>query len=103
MPCSRQVTKQALDDTDVPGAKLSPAKEPGLSTHGDDTQGSLEMIGIDRYIGIGEEYFETEAPFAYIVECFDERTARREPLSLELPIDPLEKYFDKWFAVGQSI
>ncbi len=51
---------QALDDTDVFGAELGPAEEPRFSAHGNHTQGSLEMIGIDRNIRIGEKDFEPE-------------------------------------------
>ena len=43
---------QALDNADVFSAKFCPAKEPGLAAHGDNPQRALEMIGINRYIGI---------------------------------------------------
>ena len=48
-PAGRQ---QALDDTDMPGTDLAPAKQPVLAPHRDDPQGSLQMIGVDRYIRI---------------------------------------------------
>jgi len=44
---------QALDDTDLFGAQLGPAEEPGFSAHGNDPERTLEMIGIDRDIRIG--------------------------------------------------
>ncbi len=56
------------------------------------------MIGIDRHIRVGEKYLQAHTPFAHIVERFDEWIARREPLALKLPIDPVEEYLDLRFA-----
>ena len=50
---------QTLDDADVPGAELSPTEKPGFSTHGNDTQRALDMVGVDRYVRIGEKYLKT--------------------------------------------
>ena len=36
--------EQALCDTDVFGAELWPSKEPVAAAHGNNTQGSLQMI-----------------------------------------------------------
>lgn len=94
---------QALDDADVPGAEFGPTKKPRFSAHGDDTQRALDMVRVDRYVRVGEEYFQAHAPLSHVVECWDERTARREALSLELPLDPLEKHLDPRFAVGQPV
>ena len=51
---------QALDDTDLFGAQLSPAEEPGFSAHGTTLSARSKMIGIDRNIRIGEEHLEAE-------------------------------------------
>ena len=50
---------QTLDDADVLGAEFSPTEKPGFSTHGNDTQRALDMVGVDRYVRIGEKYLKT--------------------------------------------
>ena len=49
---------QALEDADVLGTDLGPAKEPVLSTQGDNPEGALELVGVDGDIRVGEKYRE---------------------------------------------
>jgi hypothetical protein len=78
---------QALDDADVFGAEFGPAKEPGFSAHRNDSQCSLDMVGIDGNIGVGEKDFEPCASLADIVERLNIRIARGEALSGEFLLD----------------
>ena len=94
---------QALDDADLFGAELGPAEEPGPSAHGDDAQCALEMVGIDRDIGIGDEHLEAEPAGFGVGKRLDERMTGREPLPLELALDPVEEHLDLGFAVGEPI
>ena len=50
-PAGRQ---QALDDANMSGTHLAPAKEPILATHRDHPQCALQMVGIDRHIGVAK-------------------------------------------------
>jgi len=53
--------EEGLDDADVFGTELGSAKEPGFSAHRNDPQRALDMVSIDRNIGIGEKNFEARA------------------------------------------
>ena len=64
---------QALDDADVFGTELGPAEDPVLASHGDDSQGALQVVRVDRNIGIGEKDLEPDPAFARIVQSLDER------------------------------
>jgi hypothetical protein len=44
---------QALHYADIARAEFGPAERPGFSSHRDHSQGTLEMIGIERYVRIG--------------------------------------------------
>jgi hypothetical protein len=43
---------QALDLADVVSAELCPAKQPILAPHRDHSQGALEVVRVDRHVGI---------------------------------------------------
>jgi hypothetical protein len=58
---------QTLDDANVLCTEFGPAKVPGLSSHRDDAQRSLQVVRVDGYIRIGEKDFEPDAPLAHIV------------------------------------
>jgi hypothetical protein len=59
---------QALNDADVLGAEFGPVEEPGFSAHRYDTRRSFRLVGVDRYIRIGEEEFESDTALAPIVQ-----------------------------------
>ena len=94
---------QAFDDPDLFGAKLGPAEQPCLSAHRDATQCALKVMGVDRHIRIGQEYFEAQTSVSHLAERLNERIARRKSLPFELPLDPVEKDLDPGLAVGQSM
>jgi hypothetical protein len=68
-----------------------------------DAQRPLQVIRVDGHVRIGEKSLEPDPPFAYIVERLDKRVGGREPLALELPIDPLEEQLHERFAVAQPM
>ena len=92
---------QALDDADVLRAEFCPAEEPGFSAHRYDAQRSLQVVRVNRNIGICEEEFESDTSLAHIVERLDKGVSRCEALALKLPINPLEEQLDQRFAVRQ--
>ena len=94
---------ERLDDADMLGAELGPAEQPRLSAHGDHTQRALQMIGIDRHVGISEKDLEAGASLARIGERLGERVRRREPLALKLGIDPVEEALEERLAVGEAM
>ena len=92
-----------IDSSGPPRASKPTAMMTAAAAHGDDSEGALEMVGIDRNIRIGEEHLQAEPTFASIGQCFDERMSGREALALELPIDPVEEDLDLRLAVGESV
>lgn len=58
--------QQALDDADVFGAQLGPREQPVAAPHRDDPQGALDLVGVDRDVGIVEVNLKTGAPLADI-------------------------------------
>lgn len=72
--------QQALHAADVFGAELGPAKHPRLASHRDRTQGSFQMVGVDRHLGVSEEDLQPSAPFARLRQCLGERVARQQAL-----------------------
>ena len=52
---------QALYDAHLLGAELGPAEIPVLPAHGDGPQGAFQVIGVDRHVRVGEEYFQSQA------------------------------------------
>lgn len=75
---------QTLDDADVLGAELAPAKKPRFATHRHHTQRPLEVVRVDGHIGVCEEDFEADTPLAHIVQGLDKWVRRREALALQL-------------------
>jgi hypothetical protein len=65
--------KQALHNTDMLGASLSPAKKPILAAHGNRAQGTLKMIGVNHYIWIIEIGLKALAALA----CIRQRCGQR--------------------------
>jgi hypothetical protein len=61
---------QALHDADLFGAQLGPTKIPILSAHWNNTQRALQMVGVQRHLGVGEKYFQPQPPLTHIVESF---------------------------------
>src|ERR1700676_5350892 len=61
------------------------------------------MVGIQGHVRIGEKYFQCKAPLARVVQCLDVRIAGGESLTLQLLIDPVEKYFHERLAVREAI
>jgi len=43
--------RQALEDAHVLGAHLCPSEQEIFSAHGDDPQGSLQVVGVDQHLG----------------------------------------------------
>ena len=66
MPCSRQVTIRLWMMPTCLAPSSVQQKSHDLSAHGNDSQGALEMVGIDRNIRIGEEHLKAEPTFARI-------------------------------------
>ena len=94
---------QTLDDADMFGTEFGPAEVPVFTAHRNNAQGSLQMVGVDRHIRIGEKNLEPNASFARVVQGFDKRVRRRKILTLKLPIDPLEEQLHERFNMGQSV
>ena len=67
---------QALDDADVFGREFGPAEEPVLPTHGTPPQGALEMVGIDRYVWIGQIDLQATSSLVGVGERLGQRIAR---------------------------
>ena len=51
--------EQALHNAYVFGAELGPAEESRPSSHWNGTQCALEVVGINRHIGVGEKDFQS--------------------------------------------
>lgn len=75
---------QALHDPDVLGTEFGPTEVPMFSSHRNRAQRALQMVGVDRYIRIAQEDFQSKPPLAHVVECLRERIARQQPMPLEL-------------------
>src|SRR5690554_8207557 len=50
--------QQALYDADVLGADLAPTEHPVFLTHGNAAQATLQVVGVDRHVGIGQKYLQ---------------------------------------------
>src|SRR6266704_1283007 len=87
----------------MPGSELGPAEEPVPAAHRDRTQRALEVVRIDRHVGIVEEDLQPQASLSYIVECLGEGAARQEALALELLLDPREEGLHPRLAVGEPV
>ena len=87
-----------------PAAETFHNYEPRIvSAHGYDSEGALEMIGVDRDLWIGEKHFEAEPAGFRIDQRLDEWVSGREPLTFTLALDPVEEEFDFRFAVGKPM
>lgn len=60
---------ERLNDADVLGAELGPAEVPVLAPHWDHSQCTLEVVRVERHIGVGQEQLEPRSAFASVVEC----------------------------------
>ena len=50
--------------------------EPWITpSHGNGAQRALEMIGVDRHLGIAEEHLQADAPLARILKRLTERVS----------------------------
>ena len=61
------------------------------------------MVGVDRYVGIGQIDFQPETSFAGVGQCFRHRIAGQQALCFELSIDPGKELFDERLGVRQSV
>ena len=61
------------------------------------------MIGVEGHVRIGEKNRQPRAALAHVIERLNIGIARREALTLQLPIDPVEELFDAGFAVRQAM
>lgn len=94
---------QTLHDTHMLGAELRPTEIPVLAAHRYRSERALEVVRIDRNIRVLQEDLQTQATLAHVIERLRERIARRELLTLELLMDPLEECIDFGFCVGEPV
>ena len=94
---------EALHDAHMFGAQLGPAKVPVFATHRNGPQRALEMVGIHRYVRIGEKYLQPQPAFSHVVEGFGKQCGRPQSMSLQMPIDPGEEGLDMRFTMGKTM
>src|SRR6266853_1100007 len=87
----------------MPGSELGPAEEPVPAAHRDRTQRALEVVRVDRHVGIVEENLQPQASLSHIAECLGEGAARQETLALQLLLDPREEGLHSWLAMGEPM
>jgi hypothetical protein len=80
--------QQTLHDANMSGAEFGPGEQPIAASHGDDPQGTLQMIRIDRHIRIVKVDFQPGSPFPDVGQRRQEGAARQEAIRLELFVDP---------------
>ncbi len=75
---------QALDDADMFRTEFRPGKHPRLPTHRNRPERTLQVVGVDGDIRIGEEDFEPASSISDVGKCLGQRTAWQEALVFEL-------------------
>ena len=58
---------QALDLTDALSTELGPTEEPIFPAHRDRAQRSLQVVRVDRKVGVRKEELEPTSPFKRVV------------------------------------
>ncbi len=77
--CSRQVTIRLWMMPTCLAPSSVQQKSQFLRPIGIGAQGALQMVGVDRHVGIGEEHLEAVFAFADVVQRLDERVAGASP------------------------
>ena len=80
--------QQALDDADAFRTDLRPGKQPVLFSHGDGAQGTLEVVGVDRHLGIGEEHLQACLACQGVVQGLGQGAAGQQIRALALAVAP---------------
>ena len=95
--------QQALDDADAFGTDLRPGKQPVLSAHGNGAQGTLEVVGVDRHRGIGQEHLEAALARQRIAQGLRQGAAGQQIRALALAIAPGPEGLHHRRAVGAAV
>lgn len=94
MSCNGQVMIRHLGDADLPGAEFGPGKEPVFSTQGYWSQGTFEVVGVDRHLGVVQMKREGVAPVVRVAQGRREPVGRQQRAVLEPGLDPIEERLD---------
>src|SRR5438105_317366 len=94
---------EALHDTHMFGAQFGPTKIPIFSTHRDRTQRALQMVGVHRYVWVGEKYFQPQPPLAHIVERLGKGRGGAQAVFLETAVHPRKEGFYMRLAVRKAM
>ena len=91
--------EQALDLPDLLRAEFGPAEEPVLSSHRDHAQRPLEMVRVERDVGIGKEDLEPRPSLTCMDGRLREGVRRKERGSGEFLFEPGEERIDDGLAL----
>jgi hypothetical protein len=94
---------EALHDTDVFGAEFGPTEVPIFPSHRDRAQVTLQMVGVHRYVWVGQKYFQARPSLAHIVERLGKRCGGPQAVILQAPVHPGKEGFNVRLAVRPSM
>lgn len=94
--------QEALHNADVVAPQLGPAEQPVLFSHRDNPQGALEVICVDRYLGVVQVDRQADPAFSDICQRTEEGTTRQESLFVELLVDSGEEALEDRFRLFLS-
>lgn len=71
--------------------------------HGDGAQSPLQMIGIDRYVWVGQEHLQAALTAHRVFQCLAQRAAGQQVRPVTLPVAPGPEGIDYRPAVLRPI
>ena len=91
--------QQALDGCDPLGTDLRPTEHPIFPSRRDDAKTALQMIGVDRHIGVRQEHLQARHARFRVLDGVGERVARQHIHSMALVVAPVPEAIDDRLAV----
>ena len=95
--------KEALHDPDIAGAHFGPAEEPVFSADGNRANLPLQVIGIERHVGIREKDSQRGAPIKRIEGGLPKRIRGEEHGVLHCILQPREELGDHGSGMRSSL
>src|ERR1700726_5167104 len=94
---------EALHDTNVFGAQFGPAEIPVFPAHRNRAQVAFQMVGVHRYVWVGEKKFQPQSSLTHIVERLGKGRGGPQAMLLEATDHPGKEGLHVRFAVHEAI
>ena len=92
-------SQQALDDADMPGADFRPTEQPVAAAQRNGANLPLQMIGIERDIGVGQKHFEGGFAFQRIAGRLGKGIGGQEHFGNHRLFEPGKEGLDQRFGI----